>query len=165
MSIRVYNRLTDIYINNLKPKEKPYKVFDGGGLFIYILPRNTTYPNGIKRFRWNYRFHGIQTTLSLGTFPETSLEEARKSHIEYRKNIKSGINPSDLRKKEKFNIIKKRNNISMLSDISSCLQTSFHLLEEISEDIKTFHKFSNINKLISLLPKVLDELSELELIP
>ncbi len=35
--------LTDIKIKSLKPKEKPYKVFDGDGLYIYVTTK------GIKK--------------------------------------------------------------------------------------------------------------------
>ena len=30
--------LTDVFIRSLKPLEKPYKHFDGGGLYIHVAP-------------------------------------------------------------------------------------------------------------------------------
>ena len=35
--------LTDAQIRQLQPKEKPYKTFDGGGLYIEV------FPDGAKR--------------------------------------------------------------------------------------------------------------------
>ncbi|WP_458400191.1 Arm DNA-binding domain-containing protein, partial [Mailhella sp.] len=44
--------LTDVFIRSLKPLEKPYKHFDGGGLHIHVTP------NGSKLWRMSYRFDG-----------------------------------------------------------------------------------------------------------
>jgi len=41
--------LTDTAIKALKPKTKPYKLFDGGGLFLLVTPR------GGKWWRLEYR--------------------------------------------------------------------------------------------------------------
>lgn len=44
--------LTDANIRAAKPKEKPYKLTDGGGLVLYV---TTT---GAKSWRLQYRFGG-----------------------------------------------------------------------------------------------------------
>jgi hypothetical protein len=56
--------LTDTSIRNAKPAQKPYKLYDSGGLFIQITP------NGGKWWRFKYRFEGKEKLLSLGTYPE-----------------------------------------------------------------------------------------------
>lgn len=64
--------LTDIKLKSLKPRDRIYKVSDGEGLFIQVSPKGT------KSWRIAYRFDGKQKTMSLGTYPETTLREARE---------------------------------------------------------------------------------------
>ena len=87
--------LTDISIKNAKPREKAYKMADGGGLYIEISP------NGGKWWRYKFRFNGKESRISLGTYPEVGLKEARERHIEERKKIASGVNPNEARKQKK----------------------------------------------------------------
>lgn len=47
--------LTDVAIRKAAPKTKPYKLADGGGLYLLINP------NGSKWWRWDYRFRGFST--------------------------------------------------------------------------------------------------------
>jgi integrase len=88
--------LNDTAIRNAKPKAAPYKLSDGGGLFLLV---NT---NGSKWWRHSYRFDGKQKTISLGVYPEVSLKDARAKHAEARKKLAQGTNPSVDRKLEKF---------------------------------------------------------------
>jgi hypothetical protein len=73
--------LTDLAIRNAKPKEKPYKLADGGNLFLLVQP------NGSKWWRYAYRFHKKQKLLALGSYPETSLAEAREKHAVAHKQV------------------------------------------------------------------------------
>jgi hypothetical protein len=52
-------KLTDKAIKNAKPKEKAYKLFDGGGLYIEITPQ------GSKLWRQKYHFLGKEKRISL----------------------------------------------------------------------------------------------------
>jgi integrase len=88
--------LTDIAIKTAKPQAKPYKLFDGGGLYIEVSP------GGGKWWRYKYRFGGKEQRLSLGTYPDVGLKEARSRHANERKKIAEGINPADTRKAEKL---------------------------------------------------------------
>lgn len=54
--------LTDIAIRNAKPREKAYKLADGGGMYLQVQP------NGGKWWRYAYRFDGKQKLLALGTY-------------------------------------------------------------------------------------------------
>lgn len=87
--------LNDTAIRNAKPKATPYKLSDGGGLFLLV---NT---NGSRWWRYSYRFDGKQKTISLGVYPDVSLKDARAKHAEARKTLAQGINPSVDRKLEK----------------------------------------------------------------
>jgi len=51
--------LTDAQIRQLQPKEKPYKTFDGGGLYIEV------FPDSAKRWRYKYRIAGKEKRLAL----------------------------------------------------------------------------------------------------
>ena len=87
--------LTDLEIRRSKPLDKPYTLNDGNGLSLLIEP------NGSKGWRFRYRFDGKPKMLSLGTYPLTSLTEARQKRDEAKKLVASGINPSDVRKRDK----------------------------------------------------------------
>ena len=87
--------LTDLAIKGAKPKEKSYKLSDGGGLYIEISPA------GGKWWRYKYRFNGKESRLSLGTYPDVGLKEARNLHAIERKKLASGIDPSESRKTQK----------------------------------------------------------------
>jgi len=56
---------------NAKPAEKPFKLNDGKGLYLYI---NT---GGGKLWRFDFSYNGKQKTLSIGKYPTVSLVEAR----------------------------------------------------------------------------------------
>ncbi|HHU4723136.1 TPA: tyrosine-type recombinase/integrase [Klebsiella quasipneumoniae] len=87
--------LTDLEIRRSKPLEKPYTLNDGNGLSLLIEP------NGSKGWRFRYRFDGKPKMLSLGTYPLTSLTDARQKRDEAKKLVAAGINPSDVRKRDK----------------------------------------------------------------
>lgn len=89
--------LTDISIKNAKPREKTYKLADGGGLYIEISP------SGGKWWRYKFRFNGKESRISLGTYPEVGLKEARERHLEERKKLALGVNPNEARKQKKVN--------------------------------------------------------------
>ncbi len=65
-------KLTDPEIKAAKPKEKPYSLPDGHELVLLVQP------SGAKWWRYRYRFNGIVKILSMGTYPEVTLKEARK---------------------------------------------------------------------------------------
>ena len=88
--------LTQFAIVNAAPKDKPYKLADGGGLHLLIQP------NGSKLWRLRYRFSGQENMLAFGTFPSTSLANARTKREEARSLLASGMNPSVKRKLDKI---------------------------------------------------------------
>ena len=80
--------LTDKEIQNAKPKEKPYRLADGGGLYLEV---TTT---GGRLWRWKFRFTGKEKRLAIGAYPDVRAPEARKKMAEARAKLKSGIDPS-----------------------------------------------------------------------
>ena len=89
--------LTDIQPRTAKPKEKPYKLADGGGLFLLINP------DGAKYWRMAYRFGGFQRLLAFGKYPDISLADARKARTAARGQINAGIDPAQAKRVEKIN--------------------------------------------------------------
>ena len=87
--------LTDAIIRNTKPKDKPFKLTDGGGLYLLV---NST---GSRLWRLKYRVGGLEKKLALGAYPEVSLREAREKAVEARKMIREGIDPSQAKKAQK----------------------------------------------------------------
>ena len=59
--------LTELGCKNFKPKDKAYKKFDGGGVFLLIKS------NGHKYWHLKYRIAGKEKLLALGVYPEISL--------------------------------------------------------------------------------------------
>lgn len=86
--------LTVTQIKGIQPAEKPKKYFDGGGLYLLVMP------TGARYWRLKYRFQKREKLLSLGTFPSTSLAKARKKRDEARELLDShpSIDPSSARK-------------------------------------------------------------------
>ena len=87
--------LTDAIIRNTKSKDKPFKLTDGGGLYLLV---NST---GSRLWRLKYRVGGLEKKLALGAYPEVSLREAREKAVEARKMIREGIDPSQAKKAQK----------------------------------------------------------------
>lgn len=80
--------LTDIAIKNAKPKATQYKLHDEKGLFAIVRP------TGGRLWRFKYRYQGKEQQLSLGTYPEVSLKDARQRRDEAREMLATGKGPS-----------------------------------------------------------------------
>lgn len=80
--------LTDMKVKKAKGKEKPYKMTDGGGLFLLVKPR------GGKLWQQKYRFLGKEGLLSHGVYPDVSLQQAREKREKARAILAKGTDPS-----------------------------------------------------------------------
>lgn len=87
--------LKDVQIRNAKPREKQYKLFDERGLFLIVTPK------GKKWWRFRYAFDGKEKLLSLGTYPDVSLEKARERRETARKLLADKVDPGEQRKAQK----------------------------------------------------------------
>jgi len=85
-------KLTDVLIRKAKGNGKIQKLFDGRGLFLYISTA------GNKSWRWKYRFAGKEKLLTIGSYPEISLREAREKREEAQRLLINGTDPSEHRK-------------------------------------------------------------------
>jgi hypothetical protein len=99
--------LTEATIRNAVRRDKPYKLTDERGLFLFIKP------NGAKWGRFRYRFGRKQKlkkgqntekekTLSCGVYPEVSLKEARERRDDFRALLRKGIDPAAQRAADKL---------------------------------------------------------------
>ncbi|MGB0219182.1 MAG: tyrosine-type recombinase/integrase [Sinimarinibacterium flocculans] len=88
--------LKDIAVRNAKPAERPYKMADGGGLYLLVNP------NGSKWWRLKYRYGGKEKLLALGVYPEVSLSDARTERDKARHLLRiEHIDPGSVRKTRK----------------------------------------------------------------
>ena len=87
--------LKDISIRNAKPKARIYRLFDGEGLYLEILP------SGGKYWRLKYRFAGKERRLALGVYPEVSLADARDRRAQARKALAAGNDPAEIKREAK----------------------------------------------------------------
>ena len=68
--------LSQLKILNAKPRDKAYKLADGGGLYLEVMP------SGDKLWRMKFRqAEGKENRLSFGPFPDVSLVAARRSSM------------------------------------------------------------------------------------
>lgn len=81
------NKLTDSQCRSFKPADKPQKVFDGGGLYLFISP------TGAKTWRLAYRINGKPKTISFGPYPSVSLSEARQKRDLAKTSLREGVDP------------------------------------------------------------------------
>ncbi len=88
--------LTDTTIRALKPTEKSQKLFDSGGLFLFVPP------TGGRLWRFKYRHAGREKLISLGRYPLVTLKQARERRDAARRLLANGVDPSAKRKAEKF---------------------------------------------------------------
>lgn len=91
--------LTDVRIRQSKPLDKPFRLADGGGLFLEVRP------NGAKFWRYAYRIGGRQNLFALGRYPETTLVDARAEHARARALVKEGRHPAHERARTKAEAI------------------------------------------------------------
>ena len=87
--------LSDVAVRNAKPKAKPFKLADSGGLFLLVQP------SGGKWWRYRYRFAGKQKLLAIGVYPDVGLAEARELHAQARKTLAAGNDPGAVKKEAK----------------------------------------------------------------
>lgn len=90
--------LTDVKCNTAKPKQKEYKLFDGGGL--YLLVKKT----GVKswRMKFNKPEDGKESIITFGNYPALSIKQAREEREKAKSLLAKGINPRIEREKEKL---------------------------------------------------------------
>ena len=84
--------LTDARIRNAEAMAKPYKLSDGGGMYLLVTP------DGARYWRLDYRFAGKRRTLALGVYPMVTLSNARARREDARASLAKDIDPSAVKK-------------------------------------------------------------------
>jgi integrase len=80
--------LTDRQVKAATPREKLYRLPDGDGLRLQVMP------SGSKLWHYRYEIGGKEKTLSIGTYPEVSLARAREERDAARAMVRQGRDPS-----------------------------------------------------------------------
>ncbi|EAY9901541.1 tyrosine-type recombinase/integrase [Salmonella enterica] len=88
-------KLTARQISTAKPTDKPYKLSDGGGLYLLVNP------NGSRYWRMKYRYAGKEKLLSIGVYPDVTLAEARDKRTQAKRILAAGDDPSEVKQAER----------------------------------------------------------------
>ena len=88
--------LTHFEIQAAKPRDKAYKLSDGGGLYLLIQP------SGSKLWRLKYRHHGAERLLSFGSYPQVSIADARSRRDEAKELRSKGVDPAVQKKLDRI---------------------------------------------------------------
>jgi integrase len=121
--------LSDATVRNAKPKSKPYKIADGEGLFLFVLP------SGAKYWRLKYFIGGKEKLLALGVYPEITLTEARERRSQARKVLAHGNDPGELKKEAKRQATLKASN-SFEAISREWLEKRNHHLSDSTREVK-----------------------------
>ncbi len=88
--------LTDAQVRKIKPLEKKTKYADEKGMYLEVTP------SGGMHWRMKFRLNGKENIFSIGTYPDTTLAQARRIRDEARLQIKDGTNPNEAKKQKKL---------------------------------------------------------------
>lgn len=94
--------MTDTAVRNAATRGKPYKIFDGGGLYLLINPI------GSKLWRLKYRFGGREKLLSIGPYPLISLKVAREKRDVAKLLLLEDKDPGEERKQARIEAERER---------------------------------------------------------
>ncbi|HCH26968.1 MULTISPECIES: tyrosine-type recombinase/integrase [Psychrobacter] len=102
---RITNPLTNTEVAKAKPKDKPYRLYDGNGLVLNVAK------SGTKTWYYQYSrpYTGIADMFKLGRYPALSLADARKKRAECDVLIENNIDPKTNNKEQ---IATERNKIA-----------------------------------------------------
>jgi integrase len=87
--------LTDRAVRNAKARAKPYRLFDGDGLALWISP------TGAKSWQLRYRLNGTEQTATLGKLDRLTLADARVAADAARKLADKGEHLTVLKRADK----------------------------------------------------------------
>ncbi len=94
---KIVTSLGDIQVNNAKPKDQPYKLFDGGGLYLEVMP------TGSKLWRMKFKqANGKESRLAFGSYPEISLAAARAERAKVKQQKAKDIDPGHAKRMDKL---------------------------------------------------------------
>ncbi|MGF6777842.1 integrase [Paraburkholderia sp. GAS334] len=88
--------LSDVAVRSAKPRERAYKLADGQGMYLEVMP------NGSKYWRLKYRIDGKEKRAALGVYPAVSLLAARKARDSVKEALRAGLDPTHEKRREKL---------------------------------------------------------------
>ncbi|MGN6318548.1 Arm DNA-binding domain-containing protein, partial [Trinickia sp.] len=88
--------LTDVAVRAAKPREKAYKLTDGQGMYLEVMP------TGAKYWRLKYRIDGKEKRAALGVYPTVSIAEARKARDSIKEAVRAGLDPTHEKRRQKL---------------------------------------------------------------
>jgi integrase len=97
-------KLNDKKCKNAKPQEKPYKLSDGGGLYLLVTP------DGSKYWRLKYRYLDKEKLMAFGVYPLITLAEARDKREEAKKQLAAGKDPASVKRADKHHAMQNAKN-------------------------------------------------------
>ena len=86
--------LTIKQIDAAKPKDKPYRISDGNGLYLYIPA------SGKKVWQLRYQFEGKEKIHTVGKYPKIGPADARNLAFEVKRDLAIGLNPAVKKKQQ-----------------------------------------------------------------
>jgi len=133
---RTSKKLTELELKKAQVKDKDYNLSDGDGLYFIVRK------NGSKFFRFDFRYGGKRLSMSLGTYPLTSLKEARTKTADAKKLLENNINPISEKKLNKITeeitlnfVIDKWLEIRKLNSSENTYLTNQRILKNIIDKI------------------------------
>ena len=79
--------LTNAAVKAARPRAAAFKLSDERGLHLFVAP------NGRKTFRWRFRWRGREQLLTIGAWPEISLDAARARALVAREHLDRAVDP------------------------------------------------------------------------
>jgi len=119
--------LSHTAVSNAKPKDKVYKLFDGGGLHLQIKP------SGYKCWKYDYRLNKSRGTYTIGQYPDISLKQARDRHREARQYVANGDHPKQIKELAR---VEKEQNSKLFSHYAELWLEKQNLADSTYGDLK-----------------------------
>ncbi len=88
-------KLAAVTVRQAEPKDKPYKLSDGGGMYLLVNP------NGSRYWRLKYRINHKEKVLALGVYPNVSIADARDKVLDAKAILDQGSDPNTHKKQKR----------------------------------------------------------------
>ena len=88
--------LTEVAVKQAKPRERKYRLYDQGGLYLEVTPTGRKY----WRYKFRVRIGDVrkEKRLALGVYPGVSLKQARLAHASAKLQVANGDDPTTIRR-------------------------------------------------------------------
>ena len=116
------NKLTDKHLRAIKPQDAEQSLGDGGGLWVRVLPKSK---GGAINFYYRFQIGGKERRYNCGTYPATSLAQAREQRNAARGMVRKGIDP-----------VLQENNDRMARSAAQAMESMEKTVTELLDDWK-----------------------------